>query len=96
MSPYKNSKKTVFYIDNNIDYPGEYKKIAMASIITKPEKLIKKENEYKRTIIQLRHITDSDIVSFFHTFRTDKILKKNKKPKIVVKYPHKTKKRKTS
>jgi len=96
MSPYKNSKKTVFYIDNNVDYPGEYKKIAMASIITKPENIEKKENEYRRKIIQMRHLCDDDIVSFFHTFRTDKILKENKMPKIVVKYPHKSIKKKNS
>ncbi|MEA2004181.1 MAG: prephenate dehydrogenase dimerization domain-containing protein [archaeon] len=96
MSPYTGCKKTVFYIDKNVDYPGKYQKIAMSSIITKPEKLKKKEEQYNRTIIPMRHITDSDIVSFFHTFNTDKILKENKMPKIVVKYPHKSRKRKAS
>ncbi len=110
MLEFQDSKKTVFYIDKNIDYrekckkipivsiitKPKYKKIAMASIITKPKKLKKKEKQYNRKIIPLRHLCDDDIVSFFHTFRTDKILKENKRPKIIVKYPHKSTKKKNS
>ncbi len=96
LSPYKNKNKTVFYIESNIDYPGEYDNIAISSINTKPEKIEKIEEQNKRTIIPMRDLCDSYIVNLFHTFSTDKILKTIEDPVIAVRYPHKTTKRKKS